>query len=52
MFVNVVECPPVAEGRDAEFRAHFSTGVLASERLANRGLRVLSEKGGRHAATL
>ena len=31
MFVNVVELPPVAEGRDAQFRAWFewSTTVYA-----------------------
>lgn len=43
MFVNVVEFPPVADGRDADFRAWFdwSTSVYAD-----------NEQGVGHAPTL
>lgn len=53
MFVNVVEFPPVAEGRDAEFRAWFdwSNGVYAGfEGFVSRRLLEDTKAPGRYAA--
>lgn len=53
MFVNVVEFPPLAEGRDAEFRAWFewSTTVYAGfEGFVSRRLLEDTEVPGRYAA--
>lgn len=53
MFVNVVEFPPVAEGRDAEFRAWFdwSNGVYAGfEGFVSRRLLEDTKTPGRYAA--
>lgn len=53
MFVNVVEFPPVAEGRDAEFRAWFewSTSVYDGfEGFVSRRLLEDSKVPGRYAA--
>lgn len=53
MFVNVVEFPPVAEGRDAEFRAWFdwSNGVYAGfDGFVSRRLLEDTKTPGRYAA--
>lgn len=53
MFVNVVEFPPVAEGRDAEFRAWFdwSNGIYAGfEGFVSRRLLEVTKAPRRYAA--
>lgn len=53
MFVNVVEFPPVAEGRDADFRAWFdwSNGVYAEfDGFVSRRLLEDMKVPGRYAA--
>lgn len=53
MFVNVVEFPPVAEGRDADFRVWFewSTSVYAGfEGFVSRRLLEDTKVPGRYAA--
>ena len=53
MFVNIVEFPPVAEGRDAEFRAWFewSTTVYAGfDGFVSRRLLEDTRVPGRYAA--